>query len=364
MRPMITYRALENGASGFEIGLLAAVYALIPLFIAVSMGRWIGKLGAVPLLLAGCLTFVLLAFGFVFLNNFIAIAATTALAGIAHLSNVAASQSLVATRSENTHQERNFGYFSFATSTGHTFGPILGGIIAGSSGVLPRSSSSAFIFAGVLALLSLVPLLMVRELHQSKTAVEREKAENISARSVLARPGIKGAIWTSLAVSASNDLLVVVLPLVGTENQISPIVIGAILSLRSAAAMISRFSLGMLSRKFGSYVLLKACIYISAILLFITFFAKSAVTLGTSMFFVGLLLGIGQPLTMAIVSRQSPLEERAMAITIRLSGNRLGQFLVPIGSGALAGAFGGQSIFLGLSALVGSAGLISARSEK
>ena len=43
MRPMITYRALENGASGYEIGLIASIYALLPLLIAVPMGRWVGR---------------------------------------------------------------------------------------------------------------------------------------------------------------------------------------------------------------------------------------------------------------------------------------------------------------------------------
>ena len=28
MRPMITYRALENGATGYQIGLIASIYAL------------------------------------------------------------------------------------------------------------------------------------------------------------------------------------------------------------------------------------------------------------------------------------------------------------------------------------------------
>ena len=53
MRPMITYRALENGASTYEIGLIASIYALTPLLIAVSMGRWVGKFGEVPLLILG-----------------------------------------------------------------------------------------------------------------------------------------------------------------------------------------------------------------------------------------------------------------------------------------------------------------------
>ena len=364
MRPMITYRALENGATSYQIGLIAALYALVPLVIAVQMGRWVGKFGEVPLLVAGCFSFIALAVGFAFLNNIIAIAGTTALAGIAHLSNVAASQSMVANRSPNADQDRNFGYFSFATSSGHTLGPILGGVIAGSAGVLPRSSSSAFIFAAILALFSLVPLLVFKGLHQSKSASEKERAEKIRARDVISRPGIKPAVWTSLAVSATNDVLVVILPLVGTEKKISPVTIGLILSLRSVAAMVSRFCLGILTERFGSTRVMNVSIFLSALFLILTMFARDALSLALLMILVGLLLGIGQPLTMSIVSKKSPVEERAMAISIRLSGNRLGQFFVPIASGAIAGIFGSGSIFAGLAALVGSAGVVSLVTDK
>ena len=126
MRPMITYRAIENGASTYEIGLIASIYALVPLLVAVPMGRWVGRFGEIPLLIAGCFSFILLGVSFAFLNNVIAIAVATALAGIAHLSNVAASQSMVASRSPINLQDHNFGYFSFSTSLGHTVGPMLG----------------------------------------------------------------------------------------------------------------------------------------------------------------------------------------------------------------------------------------------
>ena len=64
MRPMITYRALENGASSFEIGVIAAIYALVPLVVAIPMGRWVGKFGEVPLLVLGSLSFIVLAISF------------------------------------------------------------------------------------------------------------------------------------------------------------------------------------------------------------------------------------------------------------------------------------------------------------
>ena len=359
MRPMITYRALENGASGFQIGLIASIYALVPLVVAVQMGRWVGRIGEVPLLFAGCLSFIILGVSFAFLNNIIAIAAATALTGVAHLSNVAASQAMVASRSPHQLQDQNFGYFSFATSMGHTFGPMLGGIIAGSSGVLPQSSTSAFIFAAILAFLATVPFFLFKNIKGVRSQEEREAAGAIKARDVIKRPGIKPAIWTSLAVASTNDVLVVILPLVGTQLGINPVVIGAILSIRSAAAMISRFSLGRLTSTFGSARVMNFSMFISAIFLFVSAFATTEVTLGVVMAIVGFLLGIGQPLTMSIVSKKSPIEERAMAISIRLFGNRLGQFLVPLGAGALAAPFGGGAVFVGLSVLIASAGLVS-----
>jgi MFS family permease len=359
MRPMITYRALENGATGYQIGLIASIYALVPLVVAVQMGRWVGRIGEVPLLFAGCLSFIVLGIAFAFLNNIIAIAAATALAGIAHLSNVAASQAMVASRSPHDLQDQNFGYFSFSTSMGHTFGPMLGGIIAGSSGVLPRSSTSAFVFASILAFLALVPFFLFKSVKEVRSQEERDAAGSIKARDVIKRPGIKPAIWTSLAVASTNDVLVVILPLIGTELGISPVVIGAILSIRSAAAMVSRFSLGKLTKRFGSSTVMNFSIGISAVFLFASVYATTAFTLAIVMAIVGFLLGIGQPLTMSIVSKKTPIEERAMAISIRLFGNRLGQFLVPLGAGALAAPFGAGAVFVGLAALIASAGAVS-----
>lgn len=361
MRPMITYRAIENGASGFQIGLIASIYALLPLLVAVPMGRWVGRIGEVPLLIAGSLSFIALGISFAFLNDVLSIAIATAVAGVAHLSNVAASQAMVASRSPVELQDHNFGYFAFSTSLGHTVGPVIGGLIAGSSGVLPESSTSAFVFASILAALSLLPFLFFRGLTEIKSQAERDAAGSIKARDVMRRPGIKPAIWTSLAVASTNDVLVVILPLVGTEFGISPVTIGVILSLRSGSAMISRFFLGRSTARFGSARVMNYSIFISALLLFISVFATSALSLGASMALIGFLLGMGQPLTMSIVSKRTPIEERAMAISIRLFGNRLGQFIVPVGAGALAAPFGGGSVFVGLALLIASAGVVSVR---
>ena len=93
---------------------------------------------------------------------------------------------------------------------------------------------------------------------------------------------------------------------------------------------------------------------------FLSLQSISSLALGLSIAIVGFLLGIGQPLTMSIVSKKTPVQERDMAISIRLFGNRMGQFLVPLAAGALAAPFGASSVFIGLGVLVASAGVVSA----
>ena len=51
----------------------------------------------------------------------------------------------------------------------------------------------------------------------------------------------------------------------------------------------------------------------------------------------------------------SPAAARATAISLRLTANRLGQFLIPLGAGIVAGALGIGSVFAVMAAsLVGS----------
>jgi MFS family permease len=83
-------------------------------------------------------------------------------------------------------------------------------------------------------------------------------------------------------------------------------------------------------------------------------FAHTPLTLGLIVFVAGFSLGIGQPLTMSLVSQKTQSEERALAVSARLMGNRLGQFLVPAAAGIAAATSGAGAVFIGLAVLLGS----------
>ena len=353
VRPMITYKALELNGTGKTIGILGALYAILPVLVAVFFGKIVSRIGERAFLIIGSTGVLASSFLLSKSNSILSLGLLTSIAGVSHLAVMVGGQTMMANRSTHETYDRDFGYYTFSASFGQMCGPLLGGLVAGSNGVLPRSTSHAFILASIISLIGLIPILLTRSLNVSIKDVVKESGAKVRVTDVMKHRGMKEAMFTSLVISTTIDILTIFIPLLGTELRITPVVVGVILGVRSAASMLSRLFLGQLSQRFSSRSTLVISTTVATVALVAMYFTKSALLLGLIIFIVGFTLGIGQPLTMAWVSRISEPQERAMAITLRLTGNRVGQFGLPIAAGLVVGALGVGSLFLGLAALVG-----------
>jgi MFS family permease len=302
------------------------------------------------------------AFALIFANSIITLAIATAFAGVSHLVCMVGGQSMVALRAPRESYDRYFGYYTFSASLGHLTGPLLAALVAGSDGTLPKSTSSAFLLGAVICVLSLAPVIGWRSEKPSVAAKVSDVGTYKAAIALVKKPGIMAAMYVSLAISSVADVLVVFLPLFGTENNFSPYAIGIILAIRAGTTMISRFFLGKLSERFSTFQLLIVSTAVSVLACAGMAFAKTPLSLGAIVFVAGFSLGIGQPLTMSLVSQKTVANERALAVSARLMGNRFGQFVVPAGSGALAASTGARGVFIGLSMLLATS-LFSASSR-
>jgi MFS family permease len=352
LRPMITYRAIELDANAAQVGLIAAVYALFPVVLALQFGSLVGKLGEAKFVIYGTVAMMLTSLALIFSDSLITLAIATAAAGLAHLACMVGGQSMVALRAPRQSYDRYFGFYTFSASVGHMLGPIIASIVAGSNGTLPKSTSNAFLLGVVLTIIALVPVIRWR--NEKPTVEGKQNTEGTfkAAVSLVKRPGIMAAIYISLAISSVADVLVVFLPLFGTENNFSPYAIGAILAIRAGTTMMSRFFLGRLSNRFSTFQLLWWSTIISTLCCVAMAFAHTPITLGAIVFVAGFSLGVGQPLTMSLVSQKTESSERALAVSARLMGNRFGQFLVPAVAGSLAAASGAGAVFIGLAVLL------------
>jgi len=351
LRPMITYRAIELDANTVQIGVVAALYALFPVLLALQFGAWVGKIGEGKLLIVGTLSLAATSLALIFANSVFTLAIATALAGVSHLACMVGGQSMVALRAPRESYDRYFGYYTFSASLGHLVGPLIAALVAGSDGTLPKSTSSAFLLGFILCVVALFPVI---KWWNNKPSIvgKSDQGTYTAAFSLLKKPGIFAAIYISLAISSVADVLVVFLPLFGTENNFSPYAVGIILAIRAGTTMISRFFLGRLSNRFSTYQLLMVSTSISVIACAAMAFAKTPFSLGAIVFIAGFSLGIGQPLTMSLVSQKTAADERALAVSARLMGNRFGQFLVPAGAGAIAASAGAGGVFIALSVLL------------
>lgn len=354
LRPMITYRALELDANAVQVGLIAAVYALFPILLALQFGRLVGKLGEGKFIITGTFTMIVTSVLLVFAHSLLLLTIATALSGIAHLACMIGGQTMVALRTPRENYDRYFGYYTFSASVGHLAGPLLAAIVAGSDGVLPKSTSNAFVLGAVLSIAALVPVISWRREKPSVVGKANEDGTYSMAIKVVRKPGILAAIYISLAISAVADVLVVFLPLYGSENNFSPYAVGFILALRAGTTMLSRLFLGRLSERFTTYQLLLWSTLISVLACTAMAFAKTPLSLAAVVFVAGFSLGIGQPLTMSLVSQKTQADERAIAVSARLMGNRIGQFMVPAAAGVIAAASGAGAVFIGLAILLGS----------
>lgn len=354
IRPMITYRALELDASASTVGLIAAIYALLPVLLALSFGRWVGILGEGRFVIFGTASLGISAVALIFSHSIPSLAIAAALSGLAHLACMVGGQTMVSLKSPKEKYDHHFGYYTFSASLGQMIGPIIGAIAAGSTGVLPKSTASAFVLAMVLSLFALIPVARWRGEGPTVVAQRDNGGALRSAGKLLRNPKIFAAIYTSLAISSVGDILLVFLPLYGTEKSFSSFSIGVIIAIRAGASMLSRVSLGALSNRYSTKRILVVSNSISVISCFAMAFAPNVYLLGAIVMVAGFSLGVGQPLTMSLVSLATAPEERAIAVSARLTGNRLGQFLIPAGAGLLAASAGTSAVFIGLSILLAS----------
>ncbi|MFC8229549.1 MFS transporter [Streptomyces sp. NPDC057287] len=356
-RPAVSYRALSLGADERAIGVITGVYALLPLFAAVPLGRRTDHGRCAPLLPVGV---VLIGGGCALSGtsgSLAALAAWSGVMGLGHLCFVIGAQSLVARQSAPAEQDRNFGHFTIGASLGQLVGPIAAGyLISERDGAMVRTSALALVVAAVVAAVSFTSLWRIE--HRGAAGSPRRAAEKVPVGSILRTRGVPAGIFISLAVLCATDILTAYLPVVGEHRGIAPATVGLLLSLRAAATIACRLVMTPMLRVVGRAALLSTTCLLGGLLCAAVALPVPVWGLAVMLAVLGFCLGVGQPLSMTTVVRAAPAAARSTALALRLTGNRLGQVAAPASAGLIAGVAGTAAPFVMLGALlIGAAGL-------
>ncbi|MBM9622472.1 MFS transporter [Streptomyces zhihengii] len=358
-RPAVSYRALALGADERAIGVIAGVYALLPLFAAVPLGRRTDHGRCAPLLTAGV---VLIAGGCALggtAGSLGAVAAWSGLTGLGHLCFVIGAQSIVARRSAPAEQDRNFGHFTIGASLGQLAGPLAAGAVIG--GDMARTSALALYGSAAVAAAALTAMWRIEARPRPVPRAERAK---VPVRGILRTRGVPAGIFVSLAVLSATDILTAYLPVVGEQRGIEPAVVGVLLSLRAAATIACRLVMGPMLRLMGRTALLAATCLTGGLLCAALALPVPLWGLAAMLAVLGFCLGVGQPLSMTTVVRAAPEQARSTALALRLTGNRLGQVAAPAGAGLVAGVAGVAAPFVVLGVLLAASAGVAVRAAR
>jgi MFS family permease len=272
----------------------------------------------------------------------------SALLGLGHLALILAAQSLIAQQSEDRQHDRDFGLMAAAVSLGQLFGPALGGLVlsagADPHGSLEGATTRAFLVAAGLATLALPACFGTRAAGGGRDP-GAGAGRPMRAADIVRAPGVPAGMFASVAILAAVDIITAYLPVIGERNGIGPAVVGALLSLRAAASILSRLLIPPMVRALGRVRLIAVSAAGSALAMAVLPVPDGAAALAVILVVAGFFLGIGQPLTMSLIVQAVPDDARGTALAIRLFGNRVGQVATPAVAGLVAGAAGIAAAF-------------------
>ncbi|MFF0501796.1 MFS transporter [Nocardia aobensis] len=363
VRILVSYRLLALSGSATTVGVATAVYSLAPLFIAMRVGRAVDRghiremfTVGIALTVTGCLTLA-------FSETLWIVGVGSVMVGTGQLLVTVAGQGFISVFAAATQEslDRGFARLTLSVSIGQALGiPFVGAIVTHH----PHTGVETTRALLVLAALGAASLAFVVKLPgPDKRSANAIVSHRQSVRQMLRLPGLAAAILSSLVVLTAMDLVVAYMPVLGQELGFSVTMVSLLITVRTGASILSRALLPLVLRFVSRRKLLISATLLPALPTAAIPLVDGPWAIAALMGTAGLFWGIGQPLTMTwVVSLVSP-ENKGAALSLRLTGNRLGQVGIPIGAGLAAGLGGTTGVFVIIGCLLAAAAAATTKSS-
>jgi predicted MFS family arabinose efflux permease len=340
LRVTTSYRTIELGLPAFWLGAISASFAILPIFLAVTIGRFIDRghdahaawIGSALMLLASLLLWAwpvsaghLLVF--------------TVLLGTGHMFLMASQQMLTVRCASPQQRETAFGHFMVAISFGQGLGPFLVGWIGGHATV--PATGPLFLIGMAMAAACCVVGCTIRP--APRVAGHAAGGKTVPVAALLRLPGMFAVLLASVVTVTAGDLLVIYLPLLGAERNIDASHVGMLLLTRSIAGLIVRLFYARLVFEVGRLRLTLISTF-SAAAAFVLLMVPFLPVMYLATIAIGAGLAIASTLTISGIVAVAPPEARGTAMTLRITGNRMGLMVMPFAAGLVAAATGAVGI--------------------
>lgn len=365
VRVTISYRTIELGLSPIWVGIITGASAVLPMLFAVMIGRYVDRGNDVPTARIGSLAILACCLGYRLSDAQLQeLLFFTAFLGVGHTLLMVSQQMIVVRSARNdVSRETAFGHYMVSTAIGQGVGPLIVGWLGGAQKIPP----TRFLF-GIAAVLALVGIFISLYLRfQEKAAAGRAEApRHVPLSELLGTRGVPTLMLASVLTVTAQDLIVIYLPVLGAQRGIEVAHIGTLLMIRSSTAVISRVFYPAMMRAVGRVPLTVGTMAAAAVGLVVVASPVPLPVLYVAMAMAGFGLGIAATLSISNMVDIVPPAARAVALSLRITGNRVGQVSLPMLAGFVAAATGAGGIFgiIALSLALSAASVHVVRGEK
>ena len=213
-----SYRAIELNLPVVWLGVISATFAILPIFLAVWVGRFLdrGKDAQACWIGAGLLVVACAGFRFS-AGSVTTLLLFTVLLGTSHLFLMASQQMLCIRCAGPRGRDAAFGNYLVASAVGQGLGPYL---IAWSGGAATLPPTGRLFAIG---LIDFFGVARGRARHPAGAQAHDASEEQglVPVRTLLRQRGLMAVLIASVITITSQDLLTIYLPLLGADNNIT-----------------------------------------------------------------------------------------------------------------------------------------------
>ena len=349
---LVSLSALSVGATPFQVGLLAALFAAFPLVLAVYAGKSSDRVGVKRPIIGGS---IMLALGIatpLVLPGLAGLMVCATLVGLGHIFFHVSIHNLIGAFGSGEARTRNFATFSLGQSISAFVGPALAGFAIDGLGFPPTHVMLAVVALLPAALLLAYPALVPARTRPAHT-------ESGGSLELLKSAGLRRTLIMSGVTLTGIELFTFYFPVYGRSIGLSASAIGLVMSSYAVAAFLVRMGMPRATRHLGEVGVLTASLFVAGAVYLAVPFVSQAPVLALIAFLLGIGLGCAQPLTIILTYNHAPEGRSGEALGMRLTVNKLTQIAVPLAFGAMGSAFGLIPVFWANGAFLLAGGFVS-----
>jgi MFS family permease len=355
-RVVVALDALSMGASPFTVGVLISLYALLPMFLSIAVGRLVDRIGARrPMVVGSVLIGVGATLPFA-LPGMPSLFGSAVLLGVGFMAFQIAAQNTTGELGGPATRSRDFSLLALGYSVSGFLGPLCAGF-----------AIDHFGFRATFATFALVPLIPLAVLASGRLALPGPHppvagaARHAGVLALLRHRTLRYVFAINALLSLGWDLHTIFVPVYGAKIGLSASEIGGVLSSFAAATFVVRLFMPAIARRLREHQVLAAALVVAGVVFLAFPFSQSVLALLALSFALGLGLGAGQPMVLSLLHAHAPAGHVGEAVGVRMSLVNSMAFAAPILLGAIGASVGIVPVFWSVGASLAAAGYLARR---